>query len=113
MAQIDPLAAVRACVQAIEEDRPVITYSPSRWPYTYAWDYVRSHWGVFRPLLGRPPSHISEPLGVLLSRSDVAQLIARLCQGDEQQVSAVAARLAAAYMRENRIVPPDADQLLP
>jgi hypothetical protein len=70
-------------------------YTPSRYPYTYGWDYVRVHSSDF--------GWYSSP-----SRADVSGWVRRQVQTDDaaatdERVQEVAKVLADAYLRENGI----------
>lgn len=67
---------------------PGVTFSPSRWPYLYAYDYMRSHSAEF----GLP---------AFLSRADCAGLVR------SEHKEAVVRLLADAYLKEHHIAAPD------
>ena len=67
---------------------PPSSFSPTRWPYTYAYDYVRSH---------TPGA---------MSRSDVARTLLSYVDGDEIDKEHVCIELAAAHCAEGGIAVP-------
>ena len=73
---------------------PVNTFTPGRYPFTYAYDYVRSHAGAFG---------ITAP--GLLSRAEVSKYIVRDTDDPAHRVRTCIV-LAHAYMREHHIKAP-------
>lgn len=70
-------------------------FSPSRWPYTYAYDFMRQH---------------GEEFGVgasLISRSEAAGRLKAMCETTGEDYKAAVRELARAYCREHGIPVPD------
>lgn len=95
----NPIEMVKAAIEAIEAPRTACEFSASRWPHTYAYDYVREHWRILRLLFGGPENWPS--------RSDASQSVAAFCGGDEDLRRQVVEELASAYLREHGIVRPE------
>lgn len=85
-------------IAAIEVDQAGPAFIATRWPFTYAYDYVRSHtaeFGITGKMLAR--SEVPPVLRLRLGVSSPHPLYQRVCE-----------RLAQAYCREHRIqVPAD------
>ena len=66
-----------------------------RYPYTYAWDFIRSHGNAFPEIKSS-----SEEYPNLPSRSDVGVYFLELYDGDYDIIEPIAEELAMAYYRE-------------
>jgi hypothetical protein len=76
-------------IDSLEQSQKISGFIPARYPYTYAYDYVRSHPQAFG-------------LAGLLSRADTSQwLDSRV--GSENEKVAVCQLLAEALLREEHI----------
>src|SRR5690606_20865760 len=88
------LQATAAAIAPIEnQPAPRMTFTPGRYPYTYAYDYMRSHADEFDL---RPPKGEQ-----WLSRGDCAAAFR-----DNPDKDAICVLLADAYLREHNIVMP-------
>lgn len=81
-----------------ERNEPVVLVIPTRYPFTYAYDYIRSHAAAFdlTPREGE----------ACLSRMDITRVLRkRLGVGsDHPYYRAVCAYLADEYIREHQLV---------
>lgn len=78
-----------ATIQAIETAQPpVVQFTPGRYPYTYAYDYMREHWFEFGIQNG-------------MSRGDCAAYFR-----DNPDKDAICVLLADAHMRKYNIEKP-------
>lgn len=101
------LRQLDAAIALCDKPEPRMEFNPRRWPYTYAYDFVRGHSECFTEALGIDESHPNWPW---LSRADVAGLISARAgegHGANELKRMVCERLAAAYCRENRITVPE------
>lgn len=89
-----PLDVIDAAVNAIERVISGSKFIAGRYPYTYAYDYVRSHWVVFKEVLGLP--------GPMPSRSEMSAHLQVFCP-DPRLAQEMITRLADAYLREHHI----------
>lgn len=87
-----------------------LAFSPVRWPYTYAADFVRTHEGIIPDIIW-DQMEISEPV----SRAQASQARTRWANRMALEDHDVAELLAAGYLIENNydVDTPEARRILP